>query len=104
NYMWHVRPHDANWAMVGGYFVQLILQDLIPFWYAGGTRYKVAWSDVDKVFIPINETNQHSCLAQLDIRTGVITFYDSGSTYELEWHEWYINLIECLKVKLYNPN
>ncbi|GKC40528.1 hypothetical protein Tco_1052912 [Tanacetum coccineum] len=40
NYMWHVRPHDADWAMVGGYFVQLLLQDSIPSWYTDGTMLK----------------------------------------------------------------
>ncbi|GKE53284.1 hypothetical protein Tco_1488440 [Tanacetum coccineum] len=25
NYMWHFRPHDVDWAMVGAYFVQLLL-------------------------------------------------------------------------------
>ncbi|GKB83456.1 hypothetical protein Tco_0950351 [Tanacetum coccineum] len=34
NYMWHVRPHEADWAMVGAYFVQLILQDSITVRYA----------------------------------------------------------------------
>ncbi|GJW26012.1 phospholipase-like protein [Tanacetum coccineum] len=88
NYMWHVRPQDADWAMVGGYFVQLLLQDTIPLWYVDGSRYKVAWSDVDQVFMLINETNQHWCLAQFDIRTGVVTFYDNGITYDPEWREW----------------
>ncbi|GJT24326.1 hypothetical protein Tco_0894263, partial [Tanacetum coccineum] len=85
NYMWHVKPYDANWAMVGGYFVQLLLQDSIPLWYADGTRYKVAWSDVD----------------ELHIRTGVVTFYDIGVTYNLEWPEWYIILRDCLKMPWY---
>ncbi|GJW18664.1 hypothetical protein Tco_0026100 [Tanacetum coccineum] len=47
NYMWHVRPHEADWAMVGAYFVQLILQDSITVRYANEARYKVAWRDVD---------------------------------------------------------
>ncbi|GKB75335.1 hypothetical protein Tco_0942230 [Tanacetum coccineum] len=41
NYMWHFRPHDADWAMVGAYFFQLLLQDSIPSWYADGSLYKV---------------------------------------------------------------
>nr|GEV62144.1 phospholipase-like protein [Tanacetum cinerariifolium] len=90
NYMWHVRPHDANWTMVRSYVVQLLLQYTIPFWYADGTSYKVAWSDVDKVFMPINETDQHWCLAQLHIRTRVVTFYESGITYDPKWREWMI--------------
>ncbi|GJW68091.1 phospholipase-like protein [Tanacetum coccineum] len=82
NYMWHVRLHEADWAMVGAYFVQIILQDSILVWYANGTKYKFAWRDVDQVFMPINETNKHWCLAQLDIQTGVVTFYDSDVTYD----------------------
>ncbi|GKC45884.1 hypothetical protein Tco_1063606, partial [Tanacetum coccineum] len=96
NYMWHVRPHDTDWAMVGGYFVQFLLKDSIPLWYADGTRYKVAWSDINQV-MPINETDQHWCLAQLNIRTRVVTFYNNGVTYEPEWREWYITLRDCLK-------
>ncbi|GJY98406.1 phospholipase-like protein [Tanacetum coccineum] len=88
NYMWHFRPHDADWAMVGAYFVQLLLQDSIPSWYADGSLYKVSWCDVEEVFMPINETDQHWCLAHLHIRTGLVTFYDSGLTYDPEWREW----------------
>nr|GFA82972.1 phospholipase-like protein [Tanacetum cinerariifolium] len=51
NYIWHVRPHDADWAMVGGYFVQLLLQDSIPSWYADGTMYKVSWCDVEEIIV-----------------------------------------------------
>ncbi|GKA92494.1 phospholipase-like protein [Tanacetum coccineum] len=87
NYMWHVRPHDTDWAMVGGYFVQLLLQDSIPSWYADVTMYKVSWCDVEDVFMPINETNQHWFLVHLHIRTGLVTFYDKGVTYDPEWCE-----------------
>ncbi|GJT59742.1 phospholipase-like protein [Tanacetum coccineum] len=51
NYMWHFRPHDADWAMVGAYFVQLLLQDSIPSWYADGSLYKVSWCDVEQAKI-----------------------------------------------------
>ncbi|GJZ38765.1 phospholipase-like protein [Tanacetum coccineum] len=72
-------------------------KDSIPVWYADGSWYKVAWKDVDQVFMPINETDSHRCLAQLDIRSGVVTFYDSGITYDHEWRDWYITLRECLQ-------
>nr|GEY55828.1 phospholipase-like protein [Tanacetum cinerariifolium] len=48
NYMWHFRPHNADWAMVGAYFIQLLLQDLIPSWYANGSLYKDSWCDVEE--------------------------------------------------------
>ncbi|GJZ31627.1 phospholipase-like protein [Tanacetum coccineum] len=72
DYMWHVRPNDANWAM----------------------------TKADKVFIPINEPGQHWCLAEFDIVSGVVTFYDSGDNYDLECRDWYIWTRDCLQVRL----
>nr|GFB84952.1 phospholipase-like protein [Tanacetum cinerariifolium] len=54
NYMWHVRPDEADWVMLGAYFVQLILQDSISMWYANGNRYKFAWRDVDQIIVVLN--------------------------------------------------
>ncbi|PWA54623.1 phospholipase-like, Aminotransferase-like mobile domain protein [Artemisia annua] len=66
------------------YFVQLLLQDSLPLWYADGKTYNIPWSDVDKVIIPINEPKKHWLVAQFDIRTGVVTFYNSGQTFKEE--------------------
>ncbi|GKB43410.1 hypothetical protein Tco_0888352 [Tanacetum coccineum] len=44
-------------------WAEILLQDSIPVWYADESRYKVAWKDVDQVFMPINETDTHCCLA-----------------------------------------
>nr|GEU38854.1 phospholipase-like protein [Tanacetum cinerariifolium] len=79
-YMWHGRCENANWAMVSCFFVQLLMQNIMPLFYENGDKYGIPWSDVDQVFIPINETNQHWYLAQLDILSGLITFYDSEDT------------------------
>ncbi|PWA72848.1 F-box associated interaction domain-containing protein [Artemisia annua] len=78
-YMLHFRPVAAKWAMVTAYFVQLLLQDSIPIWYANGEKYNIAWADVEHVFMPINEKDKHWFLASFEIRTGIVTFYDSGS-------------------------
>ena len=48
-YMLHFRPQDADWTMVTPYFVQLLLQDSIPVWYANGQKYKIQWGDVEHV-------------------------------------------------------
>ncbi|GJX30341.1 ulp1 protease family, C-terminal catalytic domain-containing protein [Tanacetum coccineum] len=42
-------------------------------------KYGVLWfaSGVEKVYFPVNEKDFHWCLAELHIRSGVITFYDS---------------------------
>ncbi|GJX42661.1 phospholipase-like protein [Tanacetum coccineum] len=52
----------------------------------------------DKVFIPINETRQHWCLAEFDIKSDVVTFYDNGGLYDLELKDWNIGTRDCLKV------
>ncbi|GJS44543.1 phospholipase-like protein [Tanacetum coccineum] len=75
-------------AMVSCYFVQLLMQNNMPLFYANGDKYGIPWSDVDQVFILINETDQHWCLAHLDILSGLVTFYDSGDTYDYEWRDW----------------
>ncbi|GJS34649.1 hypothetical protein Tco_0533031 [Tanacetum coccineum] len=48
------KTAEARWAMVGAYFVQILLQDSIPVWYADGSRYKVAWRDLDQVMLILN--------------------------------------------------
>ncbi|GJW31154.1 phospholipase-like protein [Tanacetum coccineum] len=98
--MWHVRPNDANWAMVSNYFVQLLLQNAMPLWYVNGDRYSIAWTEVDKVFIPFNEPGQHWSLAEFDIMYGVVTFYDSCDSYDLKCRDWYIRTRDCLQVRL----
>ncbi|GJZ53016.1 phospholipase-like protein [Tanacetum coccineum] len=76
DYMWHVRPENSNWAMVSCYFVQFLLQNDMPLFYANGERYTTTWSEVDQVFIPINETGEHWCLAQFHIMSGEVTVTD----------------------------
>ncbi|GJS89558.1 hypothetical protein Tco_0772194 [Tanacetum coccineum] len=42
------RPDNANWAMVSCYFVQILLQNSTPLFYANGDKYATPWSDVDQ--------------------------------------------------------
>ncbi|GJY01229.1 phospholipase-like protein [Tanacetum coccineum] len=49
------------------------------------------------VFIPINEPGQHWCLAEFDILLGVVKFYDSGDSYDVECRDWYIRTRDCLQ-------
>lgn len=97
--MLHFRAADADWSMVTAYFVQLLLQDSIPIWYANGEKYKIHWGDVDQVFMPINEKDKHWFLAHFEIKTGIVTFYDSGSQEQNEGRTWYLNMRACLQVK-----
>ncbi|PWA41889.1 F-box domain-containing protein [Artemisia annua] len=84
-YMLHFRPDDADWTMVTAYFVQLLLHDSIPVWYANGEKYQMTWGDVEQVYMPINEKEKHWFLAHFHIRTGVAMFYDSGDKHDPEW-------------------
>ncbi|GJT00969.1 phospholipase-like protein [Tanacetum coccineum] len=68
-----------------------------PLFYANGDKYATPWSDVDQVFFPINEMAQHWCLAHFDIVSGLVTFYDSGDTYDYESRDFYVRVRECLK-------
>ncbi|GKB00585.1 phospholipase-like protein [Tanacetum coccineum] len=101
DYMWHGRRKNVNQAMVSCYFVQLLMQNIMPLFYANGDKYGIPWSDVDQVFNPINETDQHWCLAYLDILSGLVTFYDSEDTYDYEWRDWYVIVRKCLELYLF---
>nr|GEU61883.1 putative reverse transcriptase domain-containing protein [Tanacetum cinerariifolium] len=52
DYMWHRRPDNANWAMISCYFVQILLQNSTPLFYANGDKYATPWSDVDQIMPP----------------------------------------------------
>ncbi|GJU98965.1 phospholipase-like protein [Tanacetum coccineum] len=54
----------------------------------------------EEVFFPINEMAQHWCLAHFDIVSGLVTFYDSGDTYDYESRDFYVRVRECLKERL----
>nr|GEW32832.1 putative reverse transcriptase domain-containing protein [Tanacetum cinerariifolium] len=67
---------------------ELLLQNGMPLFYANGERYTTSWSKVDQVFIPVNETDEHWCLAQFHIMSGEVTFYDIGHTYDYDYRDW----------------
>ncbi|GJV82981.1 phospholipase-like protein, partial [Tanacetum coccineum] len=97
DYMWHVRPENSNWDMVSCYFVKFLLQNGMPLFYANGERYTTTWTEVEQVFIPINETGKHWCLAQFHIMSGEVTFYDTGHTYDYDYRDWYVRIRNCLQ-------
>nr|GEV82567.1 phospholipase-like protein [Tanacetum cinerariifolium] len=67
---------------------ELLLQKGLPLFYANKERYTVPWSEVDQVFILINETGEHWCLVEFHILSREITFYDTGYTYEYDYRDW----------------
>nr|GEY62079.1 phospholipase-like protein [Tanacetum cinerariifolium] len=44
---------------------------------SNGHMYRLPWQAVEKVYFLVNEPKTHWFLAELEIRTGVVTFYDS---------------------------
>ncbi|GJY92074.1 phospholipase-like protein [Tanacetum coccineum] len=72
------QPND-DWAMASPYLNDMLSRYELPLYYADGIKYGVPWfaSGVEKVYFPVNEKDFHWCLAELHIRSGVITFYDS---------------------------
>ncbi|GKE13220.1 retrovirus-related pol polyprotein from transposon TNT 1-94 [Tanacetum coccineum] len=74
--------------MVSCYFVQLLLQNGMPLFYANREKYITPWSEVDQVFVLINETGEHWCLAQFHIMSREVTFYDMWHTYDYDYRGW----------------
>ncbi|GKE53468.1 phospholipase-like protein, partial [Tanacetum coccineum] len=101
-YMWHTRPSDMDWAMVSSYFLPLLLQGSMLKFYANNAIYPVGWSNVERVFIPINEPKRH-WFAMFHICLGIVTFYDSeksNSTHDKEFRLWYLKMRQCLEDKI----
>nr|GEV50933.1 phospholipase-like protein [Tanacetum cinerariifolium] len=79
---------------------KILLQNSTTLFYANSDKYATPWNDVDQVFFPINETAQHWCLAHFDILSGLVSFYDSGDTYDYESRDLYVRVQECLQERL----
>ncbi|GJU77374.1 ulp1 protease family, C-terminal catalytic domain-containing protein [Tanacetum coccineum] len=87
--MWKFRRPNDDWAIADPYFCALVMQGEVPFWPANGVKYPVPWTEVDRVFIPINEPKKHYCLAVLHIMSGVITLYDSLGVPLIDYRDWW---------------
>nr|GEU91704.1 phospholipase-like protein [Tanacetum cinerariifolium] len=102
-YIWHTRPFDMDWAMVSCYFLPLLLQWSIPKFYANNAIYPVGWSNVEWVFIPINEPKHHWSLALFHICSGIVIFYDiekTIATHDKEFRPSYLKMRQCLEEKI----
>ncbi|GJV50858.1 phospholipase-like protein [Tanacetum coccineum] len=100
----HMRlEHEKNIIEESSFMVKeakrmkLEEEKLLQISREGNIKCKFPWSDVDQVFFPINETAQHWCRAHFDIVSGLVTFYDSGDTYDYESCNFYVRVRECLK-------
>ncbi|GKB85783.1 phospholipase-like protein [Tanacetum coccineum] len=96
-------PND-DWAMASPYLSDMLLRYEYPLYYADGVKYDVPWfaKSVKKVYFPVNENDSHWVLGELDITSGVITFYDSlgGPPGGVETHHFLLELRQKLGVPL----
>ncbi|GKC34716.1 phospholipase-like protein, partial [Tanacetum coccineum] len=73
-------------------------------YFSNGHMYPLPWQVVEKVYFPVNEPKTHWCLAELEIRTEVVTFYDSvswaGGSRRRWWRRMKKSLLQKLTVNL----
>ncbi|GJX18192.1 ulp1 protease family, C-terminal catalytic domain-containing protein [Tanacetum coccineum] len=79
------------------------LSDTLPCCYVDGVTYGVPWfaDSVEKAYFPINGEDNHWVLAELHIRSGVITLYDSLPPQNtlVESREWWLDTRKCYAEK-----
>ncbi|GJR37242.1 phospholipase-like protein [Tanacetum coccineum] len=98
--MWSLRPPEADWAIVSPHFSTCILSGMMPDYFSNGHMYPLPWIAVEKVYFPVNEPKEHWCLAKLEIRTGLVTFYDSLSWAGGSRRRWWRRMKKVFPEKL----
>ncbi|GKC60205.1 phospholipase-like protein [Tanacetum coccineum] len=98
--MWSLKPPEADWAIVSPHFSRCILFGIMPDYFSNGHMYPLPWQAVEKVYFLVNEPKTHWCLAELEIRTGVVTFYDSLGWASRSRRRWWRRMKKLLPDKL----
>ncbi|GJV32045.1 phospholipase-like protein [Tanacetum coccineum] len=97
-------PLEADWAIISPHISTSILSGSMPDYFSNGHMYPLPWIAVEKVFFRVNEPKKHWCLSELEIRNGVVTFYDSlglaGVNRRRRWRQMKTLLLEKLTVYL----
>nr|GEW11472.1 phospholipase-like protein [Tanacetum cinerariifolium] len=88
------------WAMVSLFFLPCILGGSMHDYFSNGVIYHVPWRNVEKVYFPINEPERHWCLGELQISTGVVTFYDTLGWVKGNMRPWWRNMKKNLPKQL----
>ncbi|GJS22002.1 phospholipase-like protein [Tanacetum coccineum] len=98
-----LRPAQADWAIERPFFNTFKLGDKLSWCYVNGVTYGVPWfaDSVEKAYFPINGENNHWVLAELHIRSGVITIYDSLPPQNtlVESRKWWLDMRQCYAEK-----
>ncbi|GJT71795.1 retrovirus-related pol polyprotein from transposon TNT 1-94 [Tanacetum coccineum] len=105
--MWRFRTPNADWAIAGPHFCPTILAGGMPVYISNAKQGHVPWTEVDKVYFPLNEPNTHWALAELHLRIGLITMYDSMASRKrnkaapiVENRNWWLNMRESMSQQL----
>ncbi|GJY07034.1 F-box domain containing protein [Tanacetum coccineum] len=98
--MWSLRPPEADWTIVSPHFSTCILNGMMQDYFSNGHMYPLPWIAVETVYFLVNEPKQHWCLAQFEIRTGVVTFYDSLGCDGRSRRRWWRRMKKVLPKKL----
>ncbi|GKC25199.1 phospholipase-like protein, partial [Tanacetum coccineum] len=98
--MWSLRPPEADWAIVSPHFSTCILNRMMSDYFLNGHMYPLPWIAVEKVYFPVKEPKEHWCLAELEIRIGVVTFYDSLGWAGRSRRRWWRRMKKVLPEKL----
>nr|GEX64571.1 transposase, MuDR, MULE transposase domain protein [Tanacetum cinerariifolium] len=105
-YLWHYRPEKADWVIASPFFNTFMLGNKFPCCYADGVTYDVPWfaQSVKKVYFPINVEEIHWIVAELHIRSGVVTFCDNLPMEDLhvEDQKWWLGMRESYAYQILN--
>nr|GFC67124.1 phospholipase-like protein [Tanacetum cinerariifolium] len=74
---WSTLAPDTYWEIAGPHFCLTILSSGMPIYHENVKKRRVPWTEVEKVYFPLNEPEVHWALAELHIGIGVIIVYDS---------------------------
>nr|GEW17359.1 phospholipase-like protein [Tanacetum cinerariifolium] len=103
DYMWHGRSENAKWTMVSCYFVQLLMQNNMPLFYANNDKYGILWSDVDQLYLFALSTNSLLVkdmmvkVFEIDNERDLRTFSDTYAMCQqlhVRCHEWREQMLE----------
>nr|GEU29265.1 hypothetical protein [Tanacetum cinerariifolium] len=89
------------------HFCPTIIGGGMPIYISKAKGRCVLWTDVDKVYFPLNEPELHWALAELHLRTSVIIIYDSMTPRKrnknapiVENINWWIDMRETMSKQL----
>ncbi|GJT89106.1 phospholipase-like protein [Tanacetum coccineum] len=105
--LWRFRAPDADWALAGPHFCPAIIGGGMLVYISKAKGRYVPWTNVDKVYFPLNEPELHWALAELHLYTGVIIIYDSMTPRKrnknapiVENRKWWIDMRDKMSKQL----